>query len=157
MELLAETCLDFQSFSDRMNQFQVRIDRIESQISGRPEEINRLSSSDQGGLVHFQILKERLLRLEECIDARISLSSRVDEVETNCSRLASDTFGAVESMHMKIESLQSAIVQDLNQMDSKTSEKLKESILQISRIITKFVEIHKTGNYLDFSVLIYFF
>ena len=149
-------CLDIQSFSERMDQFQLQIDRMELRLNAETAPSRDVASSSPTHCesTQFSVLKHRLLRVEQRLDAgspavsfpdsRIdALDARIVDVESNCTRVAMDSFAAIESMHAKLDLLHEAVRKNLSELDQDMSTRLSESIAQVTCLITKLVEAHK--------------
>ena len=109
--------------------------------------------------IELGIIKQRVLRLEGLLDGKkpaisfpplgmIELAGRLEEVEANCSRLASDSFAAVESMHQKLDEVSNSFPQawkeDFAEFDKRISNTLNESISKIAGVMSKLVDAQKS-------------
>ena len=160
--MMSGASLDFRSLGDRVEQLHAQVERIELRME--PTLTTCASPTGQhlgpySDSIELGIIKQRLLRLEGLLDGKkpaisfpplgmIELAGRLEEVEANCSRLASDSFAAVESMHQKLDEVSNSFPQawkeDFAEFDKRISNTLNESISKIAGVMSKLVDAQKS-------------
>ena len=136
---------DIHRVINRIEELENQINRIELRLDF--SDSNILPSEHPSGLVMEQnIIKERLLKLESNFDLNqpavsfpvlglVELAARLDDVERNCSRMVADSFAAVETVHMRLESLETNLKNAVSRMDG--------SVSTIASVVSKLLEAKK--------------